>query len=54
MKLIDEFDKLSDLDKNRRRCLTYGRTRHNQVVALGDPPRVTVGERLGSGFITSR
>lgn len=46
MKLIDEFETLSDLDKNRRHCLTYGRTRHNQVVALGDPPRVTVGERL--------
>lgn len=50
MKLIDEFASFGDLDKARRQCLTFGRTRQNRVVPLGDPPKITLGEKLRSTY----
>ncbi len=46
MKLIEDFDSFGALDKARRHWLTFGKTRKNQIVSLGHPARLTLGERL--------
>lgn len=51
MNLIDEFEDFGSLDVNRRHWDTYGKTKKNQVVSLGNPARISIGERLTRKYV---
>lgn len=46
MKLIEDFQRFGDIDKHRRNWLTFAKTKQNRIVPLGDPPKLTIGERI--------
>lgn len=46
MQFIEEFDIFSKLENPRRKWRSYGRTGKSEVVFLGDPARLTIGEKL--------